>query len=97
MKQNTHLLPLTASALLIMVLAGCYGRDRGEGVRSVEWYVTHDAERAEQLNECMLNKVLDATPDCINASQAENIAKPSTKLATDPEDIRTAPPPVPYP
>lgn len=94
MKQKTHLVPVAASALLIMMLAGCYSRDRGEGIRSVEWYVSHEAERAEQLNECMSNRT---PPDCINASHAENIAKPSTKLATDPEDISTPPPPVPYP
>ena len=50
MKQKT--LVISASALLITALAGCETREPQEEVRTVDWYVAHETERAAKLAEC---------------------------------------------
>jgi hypothetical protein len=85
-------------ALLISALVGCDTREPKEEVRPVDWYVEHEAERAAQLMECRSNpKILDATPNCVNASRAENEAKAQTKWGTSNEEVRTVPPVPPVP
>ncbi|MBA4143296.1 MAG: EexN family lipoprotein [Nitrosospira sp.] len=95
--EKTLIVPAVATLLLIAMLSGCDTRDVAEEVRTAEWYESHETERAQQLAECRTDPLLDATPNCINASRAENNAKASTKWATERDDVRTAPPPVPYP
>jgi len=47
------------------------------------------AERAAKLEECKSNpKIIDATPNCINASRAENNVKAAAKWGTDKEGVR---------
>ncbi len=86
--------PEVACALaLAVLLAGCEFRETGEEVRSTEWYESHPAERREKLAECMSSAShRDASPDCVNASRAENNAKNSTRWGTPKEDVRTEPP-----
>ena len=93
MREKTAVVSLGAGALLIAMLAGCESRREQEDVRSVDWYETHAAERAEKLKECMTSpRTLDATPDCVNASRAENNVKAATTWATPDEGVRTEPP-----
>ena len=93
MTGKTAVVSVGAGALLIAMLAGCESRREQEDVRSVDWYEQHAAERAAKLNECMTNpRKIDATPDCVNASRAENNAKAATKWATPDEGVRTEPP-----
>lgn len=83
--------PAVACALAVL-LAGCESRETGEEVRSTEWYESHPSEREEKLAECMSSaSPRDATPDCVNASRAENNAKNSTRWGTPKEDVRTEP------
>jgi len=52
------------------VLAGC-----GESapVQTAEWYKAHDAERQGLIAKCKANPgELAASPNCINAQQAQN-------------------------
>ena len=90
MKTNAAIAFAAASALLGSILAGCEDRKMGEEVRNVGWYEANKAERAAKLTECMSNPgKLDATPNCINASRAENNAKAGTKWGTESEGVRT--------
>jgi hypothetical protein len=94
MKMNKSVIaaPVAASVILISILAGCETREEQDEVRTVDWYESHDAERAAKLEDCMTNpRTLDATPDCINASRAENNVKANTKWATPDEGVRTEP------
>jgi hypothetical protein len=92
MKKSVIAIPVAASVLLISILTGCETRNAQEEVRPVDWYEAHDAERAAKLEDCMTNpRTLDATPDCINASRAENNVKANTKWVTPDEGVRTAP------
>ena len=63
-----------AGALLVSTLAGCETREPQEEVRTVDWYVAHEAERTAKLVECRSRpgKHTDATPNCINANEARN-------------------------
>lgn len=82
---------MAASALFI-ALAGCESRQPHEEVRPVDWYESNPVERAAKLAECKANpSKLDATPNCINASRAENDVKAAAKWGTDKEGIRTEP------
>lgn len=93
MKKKTAIVSLAASALLVSMLAGCETRNKGEEVRSIDWYESHNTERAEKLAECMANPgTLDGTPNCVNASRAENNVKAGTKWGTESEGVRTTPP-----
>ncbi|SEN66331.1 hypothetical protein SAMN05216404_10643 [Nitrosospira multiformis] len=80
------------SGFLIAMLAGCGTRTAQEDVRSVDWYESHETERTAKLKDCMTSpRTLDATPDCVNASRAENNIKAATKWATPDEGVRTEP------
>ena len=94
MKQKAFIVAAVANALLILALAGCDGREQPkEEVRPVDWYVKHESERAAKLLECRSKPgILDATPNCVNASRAENEAKEPTKWGSEKEGVRTEPP-----
>jgi hypothetical protein len=90
MKIKTAIALTAASALLGSMLAGCEDRKMGEEVRSVDWYEANKVERIAKLTECMSHPdKLDATPNCINASHAENNTKAGTKWGTESEGVRT--------
>jgi hypothetical protein len=92
MKKRLITIPVAASVLSISILTGCETRNAQDEVRPVDWYESHDAERAAKLADCMTSpRTLDATPDCINASRAENNVKANTKWVTPDEGVRTAP------
>lgn len=83
---------MTVGALSITTLVGCETHEPQEEVRSVDWYEANDAERAAKLNECKTNpRSIDATPNCVNASRAENNAKANTQWGTSKEGVRTVP------
>jgi hypothetical protein len=98
MKMNLTIGSMTGSLFVIAILAGCEGRNEGgtvrsgETVRPVDWYEKNAAEREAKLAECRANPgLLDGTPDCINASRAENSVKAAAKWATEKEGVRTEP------
>lgn len=99
MKQKAFIVWAAANALLLSALAGCESRELPkEEVRPVEWYLKHDSARAAKLVECQSKPgVIDATPNCVNASRAENEARAPSKWATDKEGVRTEPPVPVYP
>jgi hypothetical protein len=79
-----------AASVLVIALSGCESRPAHEEVRPVDWYESNPAERAVKLAECLANpKKLDATPNCVNASRAENNVKAAAKWGTEKEGIRT--------
>lgn len=79
-----------AASVLVIALSGCESRPAHEEVRPVDWYESNPAERAVKLAECLANpKKLDATPNCVNASRAENNAKSAAKWGTEKEGVRT--------
>lgn len=83
------------AALFLILLVGCEPRDPIEEVRSVEWYETYDSERSKKLAECKADPAkLDGTPDCVNASLAENNKQDATiwHEGSDEDDIRVEPP-----
>lgn len=85
--------PVSAGMLLISILTGCETRNAQEEVRSVDWYESKPAERAAKLGECMTSpRTLNDTPDCVNASRAENYVKANTKWAMPDEGVRATPP-----
>jgi hypothetical protein len=87
----------SACLLLLSVLLGCERKEaepRELVVPSVEWYETHDEERAEKLAECRARpQSVDAMPDCVNASRAENSARAATEWQdeADADEIRVTP------
>ena len=70
-------------------LSGCNDRKVEDEVRSVDWYQANKDERAAKLAQCMSNPDNDATPNCVNASRAENDSKASTDWDEGKEDVRT--------
>ena len=93
MKRNAAIVSLAASVLLVSMLTGCETRNKGEEVRSADWYEANATERAAKLTECMANpSTLDGTPNCVNASRAENSVKAGAKWGTESEGVRTTPP-----
>ena len=81
---------MAVGALLITTLTGCETHEPQEEVRPVDWYEAHDAERTAKLDECKNSpRNIDATPNCINASRAENNVKANTKWGTSSEGVRT--------
>ena len=95
MKTNLRIISMAAAIAAmgaLTTLVGCDTRSGRETVREVDWYEKNAAEREAKLAECRANPgLLDGTPDCINASRAENNAKASTKWATEKEGVRTEP------
>ncbi len=82
-------------AILLVLLVGCEPRDQIDEVRSVEWYETYDNERSKKLAECKADPaILDGTPDCVNASLAENSSQDATKWHddSDEDNVRVEPP-----
>lgn len=64
---------LALSLVVALVLAGC-----GENtpVQTADWYKAHDKERREMLAKCKSNPgELAASPNCINAEQAESLSR----------------------
>ena len=52
----------------LSMLAGCQ-----EAVQSVDWYKAHKAERDDVLAKCRANAgTIGATPNCVNAGQAQS-------------------------
>jgi hypothetical protein len=94
MKQNAFIVRAVANVLLIAALAGCEGREPPkEEVRPVDWWLKHESDRAEKLVECQSKPgIIDATPNCVNASRAENEAKAPTEWGTPKDGVRTEPP-----
>ena len=89
MKDKTIVVSAAASALFI-TLAGCDTRKAHEEVRPVDWYESNPAERTAKLDECRASAgKLDATPNCVNASRAENNVKAAAKWGTEKEGVRT--------
>jgi hypothetical protein len=92
MKTNLRIISLAVGICAMISLAACDSRNEGGTVRPVDWYEKNAVEREAKLAECRANpRLLDGTPDCINASRAENNAKATTKWATEKEGVRTEP------
>ena len=97
MKQKAFIVSAAASVLLLSALAGCESQPKEE-VRPVEWYLKNESARAAKLIECQSKPgTIDATPNCVNASRAENEAIARAKWVTDREGVRTEPPVPVYP
>lgn len=80
--------------IFLILLIGCGPRDDIEKVRSVKWYETYETERTKKLAECKANlAILDGTPDCVNASLAENNMQDATRWheSSDADQIRVEP------
>jgi len=92
MRDKTFIVSAAAGAFLIAVIGSCEKPKPQEEVRPVDWYEANAAERAAKLEECKSSpKKLDATPNCINASRAENNVKAGAKWGTEKEGVRTEP------
>ena len=62
---------LTLFLCVASVLAGC--GEGSEPVHLVDWYKSHEAERKAMIAKCESNPgELLATPNCINATRANN-------------------------
>jgi hypothetical protein len=93
MKDKAFIVSAVAGVLLIGLIGGCERPSPSEEVRPIDWWEVNAAERAAKLEECKSNpKILDATPNCKNASRAENNVKATAKWGTDKEGVRTEPP-----
>jgi hypothetical protein len=90
--KDKKIISVLASFLLIGVIGSCQRSQAPEEVRPVDWWETNAQERAAKLKECETNpQKLDATPNCINASRAENNVKAATKWGTEKGGVRTEP------
>ena len=70
--------------MICLSIFGCKSRDSDnkidvikttpkEETRTVDWYISHESELKEKLNECGNNPgLLKDTPNCINAKEAHN-------------------------
>ena len=89
MKQLLTAISIATGVFWVLALTGCTDR-RVEGeVRSVDWYQANKAERTAKLAQCMSSPDNDATPNCINASRAENDSETATDWGKGKEDVRT--------
>ncbi len=89
MKRQVYI-AMTAGVLsALMLTGGCSDRRVEDEVRSVDWYQANKVERAAKLAQCISNPDNDATPNCINASRAENDSKSSTAWGEGKEEVRT--------
>ena len=73
----------------LMLTGGCSDRRVEDEVRSVDWYQANKVERAAKLAQCISNPDNDATPNCINASRAENDSKSATAWGEGKEEVKT--------
>jgi hypothetical protein len=91
-KKTVTAVSMAVGTLLLTTLMGCETHQPQEEVRPVDWYEANDAERAAKLNECKNSpSSIDATPNCVNASRAENNVKANAKWGTSSEGVRTVP------
>ncbi|SEQ91141.1 hypothetical protein SAMN05421690_1003104 [Nitrosomonas sp. Nm51] len=90
MKKLLNGISIAAGCLLVLGLAGCNDlNDEGE-VQSVDWYQANKTEREAKLAQCMSGpEDLGASPDCINASRAQNNSEADTHWIKGKEDVRT--------
>ncbi|HET7061012.1 MAG TPA: EexN family lipoprotein [Nitrosospira sp.] len=92
MNDKNVFISAVASLLVVGLVGGCGRSQAPHEVRPVEWYEANPAERAAKLEECKSStQKLDATPDCINASRAENNTKATTKWGEGRGEVRTVP------
>jgi outer membrane murein-binding lipoprotein Lpp len=89
MKRQVHTVMATVVLSALMLSGGCSDRRVEDEVRSVEWYQANKVERAAKLAQCISNPDNDATPNCINASRAENDSKSATAWGEGKEEVRT--------
>ncbi|MEP7371197.1 MAG: EexN family lipoprotein [Nitrosospira sp.] len=89
MKRQLARISLATAVFVVLGLAGCSDRKVEDEVRSVAWYEANKDERATKLAQCMSNPDNDATPNCINASRAENNSKAATDWVGGNENVRT--------
>ncbi len=67
---KTKLLTWSVATTLALMLTGCFEKEKA--TLDVEWYKTHDSERAAKLKECSNDPgTLKDTPNCVNAVEAE--------------------------
>jgi hypothetical protein len=70
MKKISTLIFVVGSLLLV---TGCKEEVKPDIVQTVDWYKENQAEREDVLKKCSNNPgELAATPNCVNASRAEN-------------------------
>ena len=93
MKQ-TLLVIAAASALLVSTLAGCETREPQEEVRTVDWYVAHEAERTAKLAECRSRrgKAHGCDAELHQRQPRGKRGKRGEKWGTEKEGVRTEPP-----
>ena len=60
-------------SLVLVVAAALAGCGENTPVQTVDWYKAHDTERKAMIAKCKANPgELSASPNCINAQQAQN-------------------------
>jgi hypothetical protein len=92
MKDKTVIISAAVGTLLIGLIAGCEKSPTPEETRPVDWWEANADARAAKLEECKTQpKYIDATPNCKNASLAENNVKAAPKWGTEKGGIRTEP------
>jgi len=90
MKRQVVNISIAGGVFVALGLSGCNDRRVEDEVRSVDWYRANKDERAAKLAQCSIsNPDNDATPNCINASRAENDSKAATVWEKGKEDVRT--------
>ncbi|MEP6606651.1 MAG: EexN family lipoprotein [Nitrosospira sp.] len=89
MKKQLARISLATGVFVVLGLASCSDRKVEDEVRSVAWYEANKDERAAKLAQCMSSPDNGATPDCINASRAQNDSEPATHWVEGKEDVRT--------
>lgn len=89
MKRQAVKISIAGGVFVALGLSGCNDRRAEDEVRSVDWYQANKDERTAKLAQCKSNPDNDATPNCINASRAENDSKSATDWEKGKEDVRT--------
>jgi PBP1b-binding outer membrane lipoprotein LpoB len=60
-------------SLILFVAVALTGCGENTPVQTVDWYKQHDTERKEMIAKCKASPgELSASPNCINAQQADN-------------------------
>jgi hypothetical protein len=57
--------------LVILLIAGCE-KPPPRALFTVNYYKTHENDRAARLKECQSNPTVAKSPACVNAQQAES-------------------------
>ena len=89
MKRQVVKISIAGGVFVALGLSGCDDRRAEDEVRSVDWYQANKDERTAKLAQCKSNPDNDATPNCINASRAENDSKSATDWVGGKEEVRT--------